>query len=152
MAQTNAKRTLKKAEVLKATKIPLHTFQNWFDRRAVKLTGDDVSTDTPGKPRGFGLRTIVKLAIAHRVSLLGIPATAAVALAETFTDKPQVGRELGQPFKTGRTFLFSVPDGTCKIVNVQGDQDISEHFQDATIIVDVGLIVEETLSRISVIK
>lgn len=149
MTKSKSKQTLKKIDVLKATGIAAHNFDHWVDRRIIPLSGDDELAPR-GKPRGYGLRTVLKISIAHRISRLGIPANIAVRLASEFTDKPQAGREIGRPFPCGKTMLIATPDGQGKVVRVQADQNMTEHFQDATLAVDVGQIFNETLSRIAI--
>jgi hypothetical protein len=152
MANKPANRTLKKSDVLRATKIPNHTFQHWFDRRVIGLSGDDVPGDGKGKPRRFGLRTATKLAIAHKISQLGIPANIAVTLASRFTDTPQYGRPIGSLFPDGLTYILATPDGAGSVVNVQADEDVSKFLQDVAIVVNVNKIISSINFEIGVIK
>jgi hypothetical protein len=152
MANKPANRTLKKSDVLKATKIPNHTFQHWYDRRVIGLSGDDVPGDGKGKPRRFGIRSIIKLAIAHKISQLGIPANIAVTLASKFTDTPQYGRPIGGLFAGGLTYILATLDGVGSVVNVQADEDVGKFLQDATIVVNVSQIISSINFDIGIIK
>jgi hypothetical protein len=151
MANRPANRTLKKSDVLKAIRIPNQTFQHWTDRRVMPLSGDDVPGDGKGKPRRFGIRSVTKLAIAHKISLCGIPANIAVKLASKFTDEPQHGRPLGGLFPTGQSYILST-GGTGSVVNVQADEDVSKFLQDATIVVNVSQIISSINFEIGIIK
>jgi hypothetical protein len=152
MANKPANRTLKKSDVLRATKIPNHTFQHWYDRRVIGLSGDDVPGDGKGKPRRFGVRSVIRLAIAHKISQLGIPANIAVTLASRFSDRPQYGRPIGSPFPNGLTYILATPDGAGSVVNVQFDEDVSKFLQDATIVVNVSQIISSINFEIGIIK
>ncbi|MCX7308978.1 MAG: hypothetical protein NTZ72_13960 [Afipia sp.] len=147
VAKDNAKRTLKKADVLRATEMPLTTFQHWMDRRVISLNGDDTEAKAQGSARRFSQRTIFKLAIAHRIAKLGIPANTAVMLASKFTDEPQRGRELGKPFETGKTIIVAGDRKNGRVVNVQAEEDITSQFREATLIIDVGQIVTKVIER-----
>lgn len=152
MANRPANRTFKKKEVLKAITIPESTFEHWADRKVFGLAPDDFPGDGRGKPRRFCTRTIVKLAIAHKISLLGIPANIAVAMASKFTDVPQHGRPIGQPFPVGRTVLLATPDGVGAIRNIQPDGDLDSLFNtEAAIVVDIGAIVSTLHLRLATI-
>jgi hypothetical protein len=151
MANKPANRTLKKLDVLKAIQIPNQTFQHWFDRRVVPLSGEDVPGDGKGKPRRFGVRTVTKLAIAHKISRLGIPANTAVSLASKFTDTPQHGRPIGGVFPDGLTYILATPDGG-SVVNVKPEEDVSSLLQDATIVVNVNQIISAINFEIGISK
>lgn len=152
MANKPANRTLRKSDVLKATKVPNHVFQHWFDRRVIGLSGDDVAGDGKGKPRRFSLRTATKLAIAHKISKLGLPANTAVTLASKFTDTPQHGRPIGGVFPNGSTYILAAPDGAGSVVNVQSDEDVGTFLQDVAIVVNVNQIISTINFEIGVIK
>ena len=96
----------KTAAVVAATKIPIETFYRWLDRRVIPLSRDDVPGNGRGKPRRFCVRTVTKLAIAHKISQLGIPANIAVTLASKFTDEPQNGRPIGSVFPVGSPLIL----------------------------------------------
>jgi hypothetical protein len=142
----------KTAAVVAATKIPIETFYRWLDRRVIPLSRDDVPGNGRGKPRRFCVRTVTKLAIAHRISQLGIPANIAVALASQFTDTPQIGRPIGGVFPGGLTYILATPDGVGSVVNVQADEDIGKFLQDATIVVNVSQIISSINFEIGIIK
>jgi hypothetical protein len=150
MARSN--RTFKKSELLKATKIPNHTFQHWFDRRVIPLSSDDDRGDGKGKPRRFCTRTITKLAIAHKISQLGIPANIAVTLASKFTDEPQNGRPVGSVFPVGSTYILATPDGIASVVNVKPEEDVGFLLRDATITVNVNQIISSINLELGIIK
>jgi hypothetical protein len=143
MADRSANRTFQKKDVLKATSIPNQTFQHWYDRRVVPLSSDDCPGGGKGRPRRFGLRSIHKLAIAHRISLLGVPANLAVSLASKFTDMPQYGRPLGGLFPVGLTVIIATPGGTGTVVNLKPEEDIGTLLQDASIVVNVNEIISK---------
>jgi hypothetical protein len=145
-------RTFKKSELLKVTKIPNHTFQHWFDRRVIPLSSDDDPGNGKGKPRRFSTRTITKLAIAHKISLVGIPANMAVALAAKFTDTPQYGRPIGGLFPVGVTYIIATPDGVASVTNVKPEGDVSHLLQDATIVVNVNQIISKINLELGIIK
>ncbi|QIG92444.1 hypothetical protein [Bradyrhizobium sp. 6(2017)] len=152
MANKKASQTLKKADVIKATQINEQTFEHWTDRRVIRLSGEDDPGDGRGKPRRFGMRTITKLAIAHRISLLGIPANMAVTLSSQFVDEPQRGRNIGCLFPTGRTILTATQDGAATIHNVQPDGDIDSILKtEAALVVDIGSIIENLHLRLNTI-
>jgi hypothetical protein len=143
----------KSAAVVTATKIPIETFNRWLDRRVISLGGDDIPGDGRGRPRHFGRRTITKLAIAHKVSLLGVPANIAVRLASKFTDEPQRGRSMGELFEDGRTILLSTADGSGTIHNVEPDGDLDSLLSaDAAIIVNIGAIISNVNLRLTAIQ
>jgi hypothetical protein len=152
MANNTGRRTLKKADLLKATKIPLSTFEHWTDRKLIKPSGEDVAGDGRGKPRQFGFRTMTKLAIAHKIALLGIPANKAVKLAEHFTDEPQRGRAIGSLFPIGLTYILATPSGSASVTNVKPEEDVSQLLQDATIVVNVNQIIASINLEIGTIK
>jgi hypothetical protein len=153
MARTTANQTLKKADVIKATQINEQTFEHWTDRRVIRLSGDDDPGDGKGKPRRLGLRTITKLAVAHRISRLGVPANIAVSLAAKFTDEPQRGRNIGCPFPIGKTIMTATQNGEAVIHNVQPDSDIDSILKcECAIVVDLGAIVENLNLRLEIIR
>ncbi|MGY3588519.1 hypothetical protein ACVIGB_002522 [Bradyrhizobium sp. USDA 4341] len=144
-----ARGKLKSAAVVAATNIPIETFNRWLDRKVIGLSGDDVPGDGRGKPRRFGLRTITKLAIAHKIARLGIPANIAVSLATKFTDEPQRGREIGCPFPAGRTVMTATLDGAATIHNVSPDGDVDSILKnEAALVVDIGSIIENLHFRL----
>jgi len=152
MAQHTSCKTLKKSGVIKATGIPLQQFQHWLDRRVIRLSGEDIPATGQGKPRGFGKPRVYEVAIAHRISLLGIPAAIAVALAAKFNE-PACGRPLGGLFKTGKTVLIATPDGRGTIHNVQPDGDLDSLLNaDAAIVVDLSAIIFHVNSRLANIQ
>ena len=130
----------KSAAVVAATKIPIETFNRWVDRRIIPLTSDDVPGDGRGKPRRYGLRTAKKLAIAYRISKLGIAPNIAVALATKFTDERQCDRRVGDLFPIGLTYILQTEKGCASVINVKPEDDISAMLQDAAIIVNVNQI------------
>ncbi|MFC7700917.1 hypothetical protein ACFQX9_30075 [Bradyrhizobium sp. GCM10028915] len=152
MANRPANRTFKKKEVLKAITIPESTFEHWADRKLFGLAPDDFPGDGRGKPRRFGMRTLVKLAIAYRASLTGIPANLAVSLAEKFTDTPQHGRPLGQPFPIGTTWIVLSPSRKASVVNVKPEEDASALLEEATIVINVNRIISAINFDIGIIK
>lgn len=133
----------KSAAAVAAINIPKGTFNRWLDRKVIGLAPDDIPGDGRGKPRRFGTRTITKLAIAHRISLLGVPANIAVALASKFTDLPQHRRPLGGLFPVGLTFIIQTPNGTGTVVNLKPEEDIGTLLQDASIVVNVNAIISK---------
>jgi hypothetical protein len=144
---------LKSAAAVAAINIPKDTFNRWLDRKVIQLSPDDIPGDGRGKPRRFGMQTITKLAIAHKISLLGIPANIAVALATKFTDEPQCGRQIGRPFPMGKTVLTASPDGTARIHNIQPDGDLDSILKsDAALVVDIGAIITPILSQLDTIR
>lgn len=150
MANKPVRRTFKKKEVVEAIAIPESTFEHWTDRKLIGLAPEDIPGDGRGKPRRFSQRTVVKLAIAHKISLLGIPANTAVALASKFTDVPQHGRPIGALFPIGRTVLLATPDGAGTIRNIQPDGDLDSLFKsDSAIVVDIGAIVSNLHMRLA---
>src|ERR1700733_1979693 len=114
----------KTAAVVAATKIPIETFYRWLDRRVIPLSRDDVPGNGRGRPRRFCVRTITKLAIAHKISQLGIPANIAVTLASKFTNASQHGRPIGSVFPVGSTYILATPDGIASVVNVKPEEDV----------------------------
>jgi hypothetical protein len=150
MANKPASRSFKKKDVVEAIAIPESTFEHWLDRRVVRLAPHDYAGDGRGKPRRFGMRTMTKLAIAHKISLLGIPANIAVALASKFTDDPQHGRPIGGLFPSGRTVLLATPDGTGVIRNIQPDGDLDSLLKtESAIVVDIDAIVRNLTLRLA---
>jgi hypothetical protein len=147
-----ARGKLKSAAVVAVTKIPIDTFNRWLDRKVIELAPDDIPGDGRGKPRRFGTRTITKLAIAHRISLLGVPANIAVSLAEKFTDEPQRGRNIGCPFPQGKTVMTVSQDGAA-IHHIQPDGDLDSILNgEVALVVDIGAIIEPLLSRLETIR
>jgi hypothetical protein len=144
-----ARGKLKSAAVVAATNIPIDTFNRWLDRKVIELSGDDIPGDGRGKPRRFGTRTITKLAIAHQISLLGIPANIAVSLAETFTDQPQRGRPMGCPFPIGKTVLTLTQGGEATIHNIAPDSDLDSILKnEVALVVNIGSIFENLHLRL----
>jgi hypothetical protein len=152
MANNTGRKTLKKADLLKAIKIPESTFEHWTDRKVIEPNREDLPGDGRGKPRRFGLRTAKKLAIAHKISQLRIPANAAVKLAEMFTDDSQIGRTAGDLFPIGVTYILATPSGSASVVNVKPEEDVSQLLQDATIVVNVNQILSAINFEIGIIK
>ena len=144
--------TYKSAAVVAATKIPVETFNRWLDRKVIKLASDDIPGDGRGKPRRFGMRTITTLAIAHKTSLLGIPANTAVDLALKFTDSPQHGRPIGGVFPIGLTYIVATPDGNASVINVKPEEDAATLLQDATIVINVNKIISAINFEIGTIQ
>jgi len=152
MPQNASRKTLKKSDVIKATGIPLQQFQHWLDRRVIRLSGEDIPATGHGKPRGFGQRRVYEIAIAHRISRLGVPAATAVALAAKFNE-PSCGRPIGGLFKTGKTVLIATPDGRGTIHNVQPDGNLDSLLNtEAAIVVDIGAIISNVNSRLETIR
>lgn len=153
MSQSLAKLTFQKKDVLLATQIPITTFQHWTDRRVIKLAGDDVPSNAPGHARRFGLRSIYKIAIAYRISQLGVSANIALTLASKFTDEAQRGRDFGKLYPLGATLLVATPDGTGSIINLQPDQQLTSVLHDDTaLVIDIGRIITKVDSRIMDLK
>ncbi|MDA9487943.1 hypothetical protein [Bradyrhizobium sp. CCBAU 11361] len=142
----------KSAAAVAAIGMPKDTFNRWLDRKVISLSPDDIPGDGRGKPRRFGPRTLVKLAIAHKVALLGLPANMAVALAEKFTDVPQYGRPLGQLFPVGTTWIVHSPARKASVVNVKPEEDASALLDDATLAINVNQIVSTINFEIGIIK
>ena len=152
MADRPANRTFKKKDVLKATNISNQTFQHWFDRRVISLSPEDIPGDGPGNPRRFTEPTIIKLAIAHKISLLGIPANMAVTMASNFTDLPQHGRQHGQLFPIGLTAIVATPDGKSAVMNIMPEEDVTAFLKDATLIVNINEIISNIKFPIGVLN
>jgi hypothetical protein len=133
----------KVSAVAKATGIPIEVLTRDLDRKVIKIPEPEPGK---GKPRLAGLTTIYVIAIGHALTKVFIPPTNAMNLAELFV-KPQRGRDLGQPFKSGKTLLL-VTNGVGKIISLQADQDILSYLQEATIIVDLGKIVSTVNARL----
>ncbi|MEH2485770.1 hypothetical protein [Bradyrhizobium sp. AZCC 2230] len=145
-----ARGNYKSAAAVAAIGIPKETFNRWLDRKVIGLAPEDIPGDGRGKPRRFSQRTIVKLAIAHKISLLGVPANIAVALASKFTDVPQYGRPIGGCFPVGRTVLLVTPDGAGTIRNIQPDGDLDSLFKaEAAVVVDIGAIISNLHLRLA---
>jgi hypothetical protein len=151
MANNTGRKTLKKADLLKAIRIPESTFEHWTDRKVIEPNREDSPGDGRGKPRRFGLRTAKKLAIAHKISQLRIPANIAVKLAEMFTDDSQIGRTAGDLFPIGLTYILATPSGNA-VVNVKPEEDVSQLLQDATIVVNVNQILSAIKFEPGIIK
>ena len=151
MANDAGRRPLRKAEVLLATKIPEPTFEHWKDARLIKLNRDDTAGQR-GKPNLYGHRTVKKLAIAHKATKLGIPASLALLLAQKFTDQPQAGRELGGLFPEGTTYIAATPNGVASVVNVKTLEDASLLLTEATIALNVNQILSEINFDIGIVK
>jgi hypothetical protein len=98
------------------------------------------------------LRTAKKLAIAHKISQLRIPANIAVKLAEMFTDDSQVGRTAGDLFPIGLTYILATPSGNASVVNVKPEEDVSQLLQEATIVVNLNQILSAINFEIGIIK
>jgi hypothetical protein len=152
MANNTARQSLKKADLLRATKIPESTFEHWIDRHLVKLNRDDVAGEGKGRPRHYSLRTVTKLAIAHRATKLGLPANIAVALASKFTDQPQCGRPLGRVFDEGTTWVSATANGVASVVNTKSSDDVVLMLRDATIALNVNQIISEIEFDIGIVK
>ena len=152
MANNAGRKPLKKAELLRATKIPEQIFEHWTDRKLIELNRDDIAGDGKGKPNLYGLRTAKKLVIAHKAVKLGLPASVAVELAKTFTDRPQYGRPLGGTFPEGETYIVATADGITSVVNVKTLEDVSLMLKDATIALNVNQIIKELNFEIGIIK
>jgi hypothetical protein len=142
----------KSAAAVAAIKIPKQTFNRWLDRRIIGLSQDDIPADGRGKPRRFCTRTITKLAIAHKISLTGIPANIAVNLASRFTDTPQHGRPIGQLFPVGTTYILSTAEGDSSVVNVKPEEDITSLLKDATLVVNVNQIISSIKFEVGTIR
>lgn len=152
MAKDTSKKTLKKSDVIDATGIPLQQFQHWLDRRVIRLSGEDTPATGQGRPRGFSPPRVYEIAVAHRISLLGVPAAIAVALAAKLNE-PACGRPIGGLFKNGKTILIATPDGTGTIHNVQPDGDVDSLLNtEAAIVVDIGAIISQVNSRLEAIR
>jgi hypothetical protein len=152
MANNTALKCLKKADLLRVTKIPEPTFEHWIDRKLIELNRDDVAGAGKGRPNLYGHRTAKKLAIAHKAVNLGIPANTSVKLAEKFADLPQHGRPLGGLFPEGTTYILVTPDRGASVVNVKPLDDVSHLLTDATIILNVNKIISEINFEIGIIK
>jgi hypothetical protein len=152
MANNTARQSLKKADLLRATKIPEPTFEHWIDRRLIELNRDDVVRAGKGKPNLYGHRTAKKLAIAHKGTKLGLPANIAVELAKTFTDKPQRGRPLGEVFVEGTTWVTATDDGVALVVNTKSSDDVVMMLRAATIALNVNQIISAIDFDIGIVK
>jgi hypothetical protein len=134
----------KVSAVARATGIPVEVLTRDLDRKVIKIREPKPGK---GRPRLAGLSTIYVIAIGHALTKVFIPPTNAMNLAQQLVE-PQRGRDLGQPFKSGKTLML-ITDGVGSIINLQADQDISSYLQEATIVVDLGKIVSNVNSRIS---
>lgn len=142
----------KSAAAVAAINIPKQTFNRWLDRRIIGLAPDDIPGVGRGKPRRFGMRTITKLAIAHRISLLNVPANTAVTLASKFTDEAQCGRPLGGLFPVGLTFIVVNPGGLGAVVNLKPEEDIGTIIQDASMIVNINAVISQINFEVGIPK
>jgi DNA-binding transcriptional MerR regulator len=133
-----AKRWRTKA-VADATEIPTETLFRFLDRRIITSDAGDPGS---GRPRMFGMRSIYRIAIVHRLTRAGLPPAAAKKLADQFCDQGQGGRQPGALFPTGRTLLIASQDGAGKIVNLATEAFLDEVIgAKVTIVVDLGRIV-----------
>jgi hypothetical protein len=134
----------KVSAIAKATGIPIDVLTRDLDRKVIKIPEPKPGK---GRPRLAGLSTIYVIAIGHALTKVFIPPTNAMDLAELFV-KSQRGRDLGRSFASGKTLML-ISDGVGKIINLQADQDISSYLQEATIVVDLGAIIQKVNSRLT---
>ena len=102
----------------------------------------DIEPGGSGKPRMFGVRSVHKVALVHRLTRAGLPPAAAKKLADQYCDTGQGGRQPGALFPTGRTILITSQDGAGKIINLATEAFLDDALgAEVTIVVDVGRII-----------
>jgi hypothetical protein len=135
--------TYKVSDAAKAAGVPVKTVSRDIDRGVIEIPGPD-----PGKGRRHLLAppTVYRIAIGYALTKLSVTPTDAMDLASKFLE-PQRGRKSGELFKTGKTLML-VSNAGCSIISLPADQDVLSFLQEATIVVDLGKIVQTVNSRL----
>lgn len=103
--------------VAKAANIPLQRLSSWLDRGVIRMSGDDIDTQSSGIPRQFSRRRLYQIALTSELTRLGIDASAAARAAAVFADESQDGRAAGELFAEGKTVLILDESGA-RCINI----------------------------------
>jgi hypothetical protein len=132
------------SDAAKAAGVPVKTVSRDIDRGVIEIPGPD-----PGKGHRHLLAppTVYRIAIGYALTRLSVtPTVAMVDFASKFFE-PQRGRKSGELFKPGKTLLL-ISDGVAAVRNLQIDEEISTHLHEATIVVDIGAIIQTVNARL----
>jgi hypothetical protein len=127
----------------KAAGVPVKTVSRDIDRGVIEIPGPD-----PGKGHRHLLAppTVYRIAIGYALTKLSVTPTSAMDFASKFFE-PQRGRKSGELFKTGTTILL-ISEGVAAVRNLQIDEELSTHLHEATIVVDIGAIIQTVNARL----
>ena len=124
----------KTGAVSAATGVSAAKLSRWQDRKTLKPSRQDKASSGSGDHRLFSRVTIDRIAIAKRLTDLGIAARPANQAAASFVE----------PYKFGRTLLVVKPSGGSQILNAEFNATLTDicgrPFESAAI-VDIGQII-----------
>jgi DNA-binding transcriptional MerR regulator len=141
---------LKIGDVSSATGVPIPTLGRWLDRRTIKQSSSEHHSTGTGDHRTFNRATINQIAIAKKLTELGVSATPANAAASLFTHQPQPGRAANESFKQDRTLLVLRATGPM-VINLPYDADFCDLADHGTafVAIDCGKICKEVDEALS---
>lgn len=97
-------------DAMRIAGISHHRLARWLDRGIVRLRPYDIETQGTGDPRLFSIRRIYQIAITAELTRIGVSADRASRAALAFTDHDQPGRQAGELFADGATWLALTAD------------------------------------------
>lgn len=117
--------------------------QQWLDRGLVTLSPLDKASSGSGDNRLLTIRRVTQIAIVTALNDHGVPVRVAAGMARRYTDEGNVGRQPGELYPTGSTFLVQDTPSAARVVN-----ELPVPFPMVAIAADIGEIVAYTAARL----
>jgi hypothetical protein len=142
-------------DVIRACNVPRRMLKSWAEDRVVAA---DKTTHGTGDHRKFSLRSVHKIAIAHRLVECGLRPKAAVNVAAVFSDKGTHDRPAGALFSSGKTWLICPGGQGARVVNATAVSLLEEALENPTTgerpcanaIVDCNAVVANVNARLGI--
>lgn len=135
-----------------ATDTPFRTLQSYYERGIIKPQPCDVAANGSGQNRGYSLRRLYQIAITTKLVSLGISASRAAEAAFMFSDRGNQGREVGEPYPLGRTFLVGQKRSFYHVICVDPDQSLDDVLpkDGAVFVIDCGKLAANVKSKLGI--
>lgn len=142
--------TFPNAIVREVTGTPLATLQRYLDRGHITLQPCDVQSGGSGQRRGFSPRRIFQIAIVKEIIGLGVSPSRASKAAFAFTDQSSPGRDVGEVFPLGTTYLVGLPRGENRVVCVPPDLSIADVLSNdpAAFIININNVIAKVTEKL----
>ncbi len=134
---------LKLGGLSRVTGVPGPTLLRWWDRNTIESCRFDSTTSGSGQYRGYSRPTVNKIAIAWKITPLGVGTGQALTIAAHYTDVGDSKRAANTLYEFGRTVLIHTATGTV-IKNLSADSSLSDALgrpMTPAIILDIGPVI-----------
>jgi hypothetical protein len=111
----------------------------------------DKASHGSGEKNGYSSRRVMQIAIMVECSRLGVVPSRSAKAAFEFSDRGSAGRDVGELFPLGTTFLVGLATGENKLLNVPPDLSINDVLsKDASaFIVNCNSVVAKVTEKLS---